>query len=82
MVNFNVNDDMMPEEKESFALIAEIHVLSDNLTCFQTSNGEAQCPRHKGATEIRINDANCMFTSMTCSYKDTSDIIKYSLLIT
>ena len=54
---FYVVDDNIDEDRQSFAIVAEIGPdVPDGVSCFQTGVGEAECRGRRGATEIRIAD--------------------------
>ena len=58
---FTVNDDNIDEDEQSFAVVAEILDVPENISCFQTAPGTIPCYGKRGATEIRIadNDGKC-----------------------
>ena len=57
---FQVIDDDIDENEQSFAIVAELGPdVSDtpfNFSCFQLQAGETECFGRRGATEIRITD--------------------------
>ena len=53
---FTIIDDIIDEDDQSFAIVAEILDVSENNTCFQTAPGTIPCYGTQGATEIRITD--------------------------
>ena len=67
---YTVIDDNIDEFEQSFALIVEIgpdvptncHEGAD-CSCFQTILGDSNCYGRTGATEIRIRDNDCKFTT-------------------
>ena len=58
---FTINDDNLDEDEQSFAIVAEILAISENISCFQTAPGTIPCYGRRGATEIRIADNDCKF---------------------
>ena len=59
---FTINDDNLDEDEQSFAIVAEILDVSEDISCFQTAPGTIPCFGTRGATEIRITDNDCEFT--------------------
>ena len=53
---FNITDDDINEVQQSFAIIADIIDVPENISCFQRAIGESQCQGRRGATAIRITD--------------------------
>ena len=53
---FNIIDDDINEVQQSFAIIAEIIDVPENIRCFQHAIGESICQGRRGATAIRITD--------------------------
>ena len=54
---YTINDDNLDENKQSFAIVAEIgQDVPDGVSCFQIAVGGAECFGRQGATEIRITD--------------------------
>ena len=54
---FNISDDNLDEDEQSFAIVAEIGPdVPDGISCFQTGVGREECHGRRGATEIRIID--------------------------
>ena len=52
-------DDNIDEDQQSFVIVAEIgQDVPDGVSCFQITEGAAQCHGRQGATEIRIIDNN------------------------
>ena len=61
---FNISDDNIDEDEQSFAIVAEIgRDVPDGVCCFQTAVGTTRCFGRLGATEIRITDNDCKFLS-------------------
>ena len=59
---FNISDDNIDENEQSFAIVAEIGPdVPDGVSCFQTGEGVTQCFGRRGATEIRITDNDRRF---------------------
>ena len=59
---FDVVDDNIDEDRQSFAIVAEIGPdVPDGVSCFQTGEGGTQCFGRLGATEIRITDNDRRF---------------------
>ena len=56
---FTVVDDNIDEREQSFAIVAEIFDVSENISCFQAYPGTIPCYGTQGATEIRITDNDC-----------------------
>ena len=59
---FTINDDNIDEDEQSFAIVAEILDVSEDISCFQTAPGTIPCFGTRGATEIRITDNDREFT--------------------
>ena len=59
---FNINDDNIDEDEQSFAIVAEILDVPENMSCFQTAPGTIPCYGTCAATEIRITDNDREFT--------------------
>ena len=60
---FNIFDDNLDEDEQSFALVAEIGPdVPDGLSCFQIPNALTECRGRRGATKIRITDNDCEFS--------------------
>ena len=53
---FNITDDDINEVQQSFAIIADIIDVPENISCFQRAIGESICQGRRGATAIRITD--------------------------
>ena len=54
---FNISDDNIDEDEQSFAIVAEIGPdVPDGISCFQIAEGPTECHGRQGATEIRITD--------------------------
>ena len=53
---FTINDDNIDEDEQSFAIVAEILDVPEDISCFQTAPGTIPCFGTRGATEIRITD--------------------------
>ena len=53
---FSVIDDDINEFQQSFAIIADIIDVPENISCFQRAFGERICHGRRGATAIRITD--------------------------
>ena len=53
---FNIIDDDINEVQQTFAIIAEIIDVPENISCFQYAIGERMCQGQLGATAIRITD--------------------------
>ena len=54
---FNISDDNLDEDEQSFAIVAEIgRDVPDGVSCFQIAEGPTECHGRRGATEIRITD--------------------------
>ena len=49
-------DDNINEDEQSFAVVAEILYVPENISCFQTQAGTTECHGNRGTTEIRIVD--------------------------
>ena len=50
-------DDNIDEDQQSFVIVAEMGPdVPDGVSCFQVTEGAAQCHGRQGATEIRIID--------------------------
>ena len=59
---FNISDDNIDEDQQSFAIVAEIGPdVPDGISCFQTEWGGGECHGRRGATEIRITDNDRRF---------------------
>ena len=53
----SIVNDNVDEDEQSFAVVAEIgRDISDEISCFQTLVGQAECFGRQGATQIRIVD--------------------------
>ena len=66
---FNISDDDIDEDEESFAIVAEILDVPDNTSCFQIGEGETKCFGTRGATEVRITDNDReLFTFLTITF--------------
>ena len=59
---FTINNDNLDEDEQSFAIVAEILDVSEDISCFQTAPGTIPCFGTRGATEIRITDNDREFT--------------------
>ena len=59
---FTINDDNIDEDEQSFAIVAEILDVPEDISCFQTAPGTIPCFGTRGATEIRITDNDREFT--------------------
>ena len=72
---FNISDDNLDEDEQSFAIVAEIGPdVPDGVSCFQTGVGEIRCFGRRGATEIRIADNDRKhFCSSSCHNFTTSN---------
>ena len=54
---YTIVDDDIDEDEQSFAFVVEIGPdVPENISCFQTQIGVAECHGRRGATEIRITD--------------------------
>ena len=53
---FNITDDDINEVQQSFAIIADIINVPENISCFQRAIGENICQGRRGATAMRIMD--------------------------
>ena len=53
---FSITDDDINEIQQSFAIIADIIDVPENISCFQHAIGESICQRRRAATAIRIID--------------------------
>ena len=53
---FTIIDDDINEVQQTFAIIAEIIDVPENISCFQHAIGESICQGRHGATAIRITD--------------------------
>ena len=53
---FNITDDDINEVQQTFAIIADIIDVPENISCFQYTIGESICQGRLGATTIRITD--------------------------
>ena len=53
---FNIIDDDVNEVQQSFAIIAEIIDVPEDISCFQRAIGEQICQGRRGATAIIITD--------------------------
>ena len=61
---FNISDDNLDEDEQSFAIVAEIGPdVPDGISCFQTGVGRTECHGRRGATEIRIIDNDREFSN-------------------
>ena len=61
---FNISDDNIDEDRQSFAIVAEIGPdVPDGISCFQTGVGQRECRGRQGATEIRITDNDREFSN-------------------
>ena len=49
-------DDNIDEDEQSFAVVAEILDVPENISCFQKQAGITECFGNRGATKIRIVD--------------------------
>ena len=59
---FNVVDDNIDEDEQSFAIVAEIGPdVPENISCFQTAVGYTECFGRRGAIQIRITDNDRKF---------------------
>ena len=56
---FAINDDDISEVQQTFAIIADIIDVPENISCFQRATGESICQGRRGATAIRITDNDC-----------------------
>ena len=59
---FTINDDNVDEDEQSFAIVAEILDVPEDISCFQTAPGTITCFGTHGATEIKITDNDREFT--------------------
>ena len=63
---FQIFDDDVDEDEQSFALVVEIGPdVPDGVSCFQISN-DTECYGQRGATEIRIIDNDCKYNNRGC----------------
>ena len=62
---FTIYDDNIDEDEQSFALVADILDISENISCFQTAPGTIPCFGTRGATEIRITDNDRKYTVLS-----------------
>ena len=53
---FNITDDDINEVQQSFAIIADIIDVPEDISCFQYATGGYLCHGRHGATAIRIAD--------------------------
>ena len=61
---FNISDDNIDEDEQSFAIVAEIGPdVPDGVSCFHTGVGGTDCFGRRGATEIRITDNDREFSN-------------------
>ena len=61
---FNISDDNIDEDEQSFAIVAEIGPdVPDGVSCFQIAQGLRECHGRRGATEIRITDNDREFSN-------------------
>ena len=61
---FNISDDNIDEDEQSFAIVAEIGPdVPDGVSCFQIAEGEEECRGRRGATAIRIVDNDRKFSN-------------------
>ena len=61
---FNISDDNLDEDEQSFAIVAEIGPdVPDGISCFQTGWGWGECRGRQGATAIRIVDNDREFSN-------------------
>ena len=61
---FTIVDDDINEPVESFAIVAEIENVLENISCFKVTVG-SDCNGQRGATKIRIKDRKyCVFHIM------------------
>ena len=69
---FNISDDNLDEDEQSFAIVADIGPdVPDGVSCFQT---EIRCLGRRGATKIRIADNDRKhFCSSSCHNFTTSN---------
>ena len=59
---FNVVDDNIDEDDQSFAIVAEIGPdVPDGVSCFQIAAGHTNCFGRRGAIQIRIRDNDRKF---------------------
>ena len=59
---FNVVDDNIDEDEQSFAIVTEIGPdVPDGVSCFQTGVGVTKCFGRRGATQITIIDNDRKF---------------------
>ena len=59
---FTIYDDDIDEDEQSFAIIVEIGPdVPDDVSCFQTAQGDTNCFGRRGATEVRITDNDRKF---------------------
>ena len=59
---FNVIDDNIDEDEQSFVIVAEIGPdVPDGISCFQTAEWETDCFGRRGAIQIRITDDDRKF---------------------
>ena len=49
-------DDNIDEDEQSFAVVAEILDVPENISCFQIQAEITECSGNQGATKIRIVD--------------------------
>ena len=53
---FTIDDDDINEVQQTFAIIADIIDVPEDISCFQRAIGEQICQGRRGATAIRITD--------------------------
>ncbi|CAI8013544.1 hypothetical protein GBAR_LOCUS8570 [Geodia barretti] len=71
---FNISDDDIDEDEQSFAIVAEIgQDVPDGISCFQTEVGATECFGRRGATEIRITDNDPMIIGFTQRIRTVSE---------
>ena len=59
---FDVVDDNIDEDRQSFAIVAEIGPdVPDGVSCFKIAEGETACFERRGAIQIRIIDNDRKF---------------------
>ena len=58
---FNITDDDINESDQSFALVAQLGSdVPDRFACFQRYINDTECFGRSGATDIIIEDNDCM----------------------
>ena len=66
-----VINDNIDEDEQSFAVVAEILDVPENISCFQIQAGNIECLGNRGATEIRIVDNDGKLFSENIQYTKT-----------